>query len=291
MKRRDGELDRVASDPLTDLEALWTARGPEELWRALVVRQGRSTTHHWEAAALFRRHHGDGTPEALTTALLLCTDRRLDRCAARLIAGITDTDILSRDDLNRLAEDFLWSDEIQFTCPVSWFGTHWIEIDLDTGKAVKRKAVDPNTPVRNRRSIEPPLRRWAASRVLREDPAAFDAARDRACELKGPHAGAVVAGILDAIEALPSENAARRAVELGLGWPQGSVRILALNILACSDPDAARNLATSDPDQKVRSWIPRSTQRFLIPVPDEDRDHQVRARREPADAQATLFQG
>lgn len=269
MDRPDEEVERVILDSLTDLDALWTAADPEELWRELVVHPGlRSTTHHWEAVELFRRHHEDGTPGALTTALLLCTDRRWDRCTARLIVGIIDTSILGEEDLGELAVAFLWSDGIRFECPMSWFGTDWIEIELDDGKMVGESVVhlDPDTPVPSERSIEPPLRRWAASRVLRDKPAAFDAVRDRARELRGPHAGAVVAGMFDAIEVL-DEDATRRAIELGLGWPQGSVRILALELLAQRDPEAARNRAAADPDQKVRRWTPR-----------------------PPDAKATLFQ-
>lgn len=256
----DEESERAPFDPLTDLGALWTASDPEGLWRALVVHTGwRSTTHHWEAVELFRHHHEDGSPGALTTVLLLCTDRRWDRCTARLIAGITDTSILGEEDLGELAGAFLWSEHIRFECPVSWFGTDWIEIELDGGKAVKRSGVhvDPDTPVPCKRWIEPPLRRWAASRVLRAKPAAFDAVRDRALELRGPHAGAVVAGILDAVEAL-DEDATRQAIELGLGWPQGSVRILALELLAARDLEAARKRAASDPDRKVRRWTPRA---------------------------------
>ena len=82
---------------------------------------------------LFRRHHADGTPGALTTALLLCTDRRWDRCTARLIAGIADASFLSVDDLNELAARFLWSDRFRFQYPVSWIGTEWVSIDVTGG--------------------------------------------------------------------------------------------------------------------------------------------------------------
>jgi len=58
MDHWDSEPDGTERTPLTDLAVLWTARDPEELWRALVVSAGRSTTHRWEAVALFRHHHG-----------------------------------------------------------------------------------------------------------------------------------------------------------------------------------------------------------------------------------------
>jgi triacylglycerol esterase/lipase EstA (alpha/beta hydrolase family) len=74
MDRRDMDLDRAELAPLGDLVALWTATNPEGLWQAIVVHGGGSTTDHWLAVRLFRRHHEDGAPGALTTALLLCTD-------------------------------------------------------------------------------------------------------------------------------------------------------------------------------------------------------------------------
>ncbi|MDP2349635.1 MAG: hypothetical protein Q8M74_00580, partial [Chloroflexota bacterium] len=80
MDRWDDEPVRAEIDPLTDLVGLWTASDPEELWRALVMYSDRPATDHWLAVRLVRHHHLDGTPGALTTALLLCTDHRWDRC-------------------------------------------------------------------------------------------------------------------------------------------------------------------------------------------------------------------
>ncbi len=43
MDHWDSEPDGTERTPLTDLAVLWTARDPEELWRALVVSAGRSS--------------------------------------------------------------------------------------------------------------------------------------------------------------------------------------------------------------------------------------------------------
>ena len=134
MDRWDDDPDRAEIDPLTDLVGLWTASDPEELWRALVVYSDRSTTDHWLAVELFRRRHDDGTPGALTTALLLCTDHRWERCTTRLIAGVAETSLLSEDDLDELAAPFLWSDRFLFEYPVSWIGTEWVSIDVTGGR-------------------------------------------------------------------------------------------------------------------------------------------------------------
>jgi hypothetical protein len=149
--------------------------------------------------------------------------------------------------------------------------------------------LDPDTPVPSERSIAPPLRRWAAARVLRTDPDTFDAVRVRACELEVLGGSAVVSGVLDAIEAL-DEGSAREAIELGLSWARGSVRLLALDLLAVHDPEAARNLAATDPDKKVRGWTPRRPRGGLASVPAKERRLGDKKRRRPHNAPATLFQ-
>ncbi|HYV01310.1 MAG TPA: hypothetical protein VEM93_03085 [Actinomycetota bacterium] len=279
--------------PLADLAALWTARDPDELWRALVAHPGRSTTQHWEAVALFRRHHQDGSPEALTTAQLLCTDRRWHRCTARLIAGIAGASILGEDGLDELAGCFLWSDRFRFQYPVSWIGTEWVTIDLDGENEAAERSVehlDPDTPVSSNRRIAPPLRRWATDRVLRADPGTFDAVRARALELEPRDGAAVVSGMLDATPAL-DEEVGRQAIDLGLEWRWGSVRLLALDLLAAHDPEAARARAAADPDTRVRAWMPPRPRDEVASSPRADPRPTTEERGHPAPrtAQATLF--
>lgn len=105
-------------------------------------------------------------------------------------------------------------------------GTDWVSIDPNgEDEAVEGSVehLDLSTPVSSDRSIALPLRRWAAGHLLRIEPNAFDAMRSRAGEL-----GA-----------------------------RGSVGILALDLLAMRDPEAAGNRVATDPDQKVRRWTPR----------------------------------
>jgi hypothetical protein len=290
----DDAPDGSEIHPPTDLAALWTARDPEALWRALVVHPGRSTTGHWLALGLFRRHHKDGTPGALTTASLLCTDHRWDRCTGRLIAGIAEAALLSEDDLDELAARFLWSDRFRFLYPVGWIGTEWVGINVTGGDgAVSGPVVhlDPATPVPTERSIPPPLRRWSARRALRADPRSSDAIRDRAAELGTRDGSAVLSGMLDAIEVL-SHDVARQAIELGLGWPHCSVRLLALDLLAAVDPEGAGRRAASDPDAKVRTWTPRRARTGDAPVRDGDRrsgKEKTRNDRHPHGDQTELF--
>ena len=294
MDRWDNDPDRAEIDPLTDQVGLWTASDPEELWRTLVVHSDRSTTDHWLAVQLFRRHHADGTPGALTTALLLCTDGRWNRCTARLIAEIAEASVLSEDDLDELAASFLWSDRLRFEYPASWIGTEWISIDVTGGGGEVGGPVvhlDPATPVPTERPIPPPLRRWSTRRVLRADPGSFTAIRDRAAELGTRDGSSVISGMLDAVEVL-SHDFASQAVDLGLGWPQGSVRLLALDLLAAVDLEGAGRRAAADPDAKVRNWTPRRLSKRDSAVRDVDRrpgKEKTRSRPHPRGDQTELF--
>ena len=53
------------------------------------------------------------------------------------------------------------------------------------------------------REIRPPLRRWAAERLVRADPGIWGAMVVRARELDSKNGAAVTRGVLDAIDTLP----------------------------------------------------------------------------------------
>jgi hypothetical protein len=190
---------------------------------------------------------------------LLCTDRRWDRDSGRLVRALVGTGILGDADIGELIECFLWSDRYRVTYPAGWVSAEWLEIDLgdapDTrGSRIVR--IDPDAPVSVERPIAPPLRRWAAATELRRDPHKLASVAGRALELDSRHGTAVMAGVIDAIDVL-DDRTARQAIELGLKWPRGSVRIQALDLLAAFDAELARSLAAVDPDAKVRAWITR----------------------------------
>ncbi len=252
----DLELDR--GHPLDDFVELWTAEDAEALWKALSLRQSLSGAHPSEAVGLFRRNHENGEDGAVTTALLLCTASRWGRDTARLIAGLVDTAILGEKDLDELASTFLWSDRFRFEFSAGWLGGEWMTIDLEDPEgpaSISLGRVDPDSTVASERNIAPPLRRWAAARVLRTDPRKLDKLRARAAELRPIDGAAIVSGVLDAVDVLDASGA-RLAIELGLGWPRGSVRLLALDVLAAIDPEDASRRTAIDPDRKVRAWSP-----------------------------------
>jgi len=287
MDDRDDDLELDRGDPLDDFVELWTAENAEALWKALTLRQSLSGAHPFEAVGLFRRHHENGEDGAVTTALLLCTASHWGRDTARLIAGLVDTAILGDMDLDVLATTFLWSDRFRFEYPARWINSGLIAIDLDGPEgpvSIPLGRVDPDSTVPVERDIAPPLRRWAAARVLRTDPRTLDRLRARAAELGPIDGGAIASGVLDAVDVLDASGA-RRAIELGLGWPRGSVRLLALDVLAAIDPENAARRAATDPDRKVRAWSPARLSRRAEPGRDGGRAD----RRDPPGAQAELF--
>jgi hypothetical protein len=255
----DGDIGMEWPSALQDLGALWLAESPEELWRALVLGGGlRASSNHWDAGLLFRRHHGDGQPGALDTALLLCTDLRWRRATAGLIAEIAGSGVLDGDELAVLAESFL-NEAVVWEAPAAWTEGPWIEIvlsesadgDDDGGPG---EDDPPEGPLRVLRDVQPPLRRWAAAELLRQRPERLDDVFARTQALSARDAAAVVAGVIDAFDALGDQRA-QRVLKIGLGWPAGWVRLVALERLAgCDGLDAARRLAADDPDARIRRW-------------------------------------
>jgi hypothetical protein len=262
----DGDTGMELPSALQDLGALWLAESPEELWRALVFGGGlRASSNHWDAGLLFRRHHGDGQPGALDTALLLCTDLRWRRATAGLIAEIAGSGLLNGDELVVLAESFL-DEAVVWEAPAAWTEGPWIEIVLsesadgdDDGDPGQDDP--PPGPLQVRREVRPPLRRWAAAELLRQRPERLDDVFARTQTLSARDAAAVVAGVIDASDALDQQRA-QRVLEIGLGWPAGWVRLVALERLAGGhNLDAARRLAASDPDARIRRWAHKADQK------------------------------
>jgi len=200
----------------------------------------------------------DGSPGALTSALLLCTDRRWHRCTARLVAGIVEPSVLGEDELDELAYLFLGSHTVRLQYPVSWIGTEWVSIDLsgeDEAADESIEHLDPATPVTSNRAIAPPLRRWAAARMLRSDPATFRAlrGRPRARSIRWQRGCVGHAG---------RDRGARRRCRAGSDRPRARLAPCfgegsALDLLAARDPEAARDRAATDPDKNVRDRTPR----------------------------------
>jgi hypothetical protein len=239
------------ADTTHDLHA---ASSVEELWGVLLSWHGiRSSTQWEEAYVLFRRFHAEEPAGAVITVALLCTDHRWRRASHHLIARIVASGLLAAADELQLAE---W-----FTAPTLGVGLEVAEnasldeiADLSAG-LVMVPVGDPGVTVVER-SIWPPLRRWAAARLVAQDPKCWRSLLDAASALPARDGAALAAGVMDATTHLPSAERAE-AVDAGLASGSGVVRLAALPALAAIEGTgyALARVAT-DPSAKVRAWTP-----------------------------------
>lgn len=236
--------------PLEDAAAILGARSPDVLWRYLLANAHlRAMANTFEAVVAFRTLHERHARGALQTAQLLCTDLRWRRVTAPLITDIEEIGILDDGALDELADGFLWQNRLAWPVPRQWLRDGTVRLG-PTG----RKGAAPNVVAE--RPIPPPLRRWAAARIVGHEP-------DRGAEVLGRVEGldarsgdAVMAGMLDAAVAWSSE-ARLVVIELACCWPTGSVRLRALKLLADTDRRAAAERAMDDPSATVRRWAHR----------------------------------
>jgi len=231
----------------------------QKLWRLLVTVPGGRELAPVVAIDAFRRLHEAGQPGQVDSALLLCTDWRWRRTSARVLGGLLETEILDDVDQDRLAEDLLWSDRVRYVHALGWIGSRFIEFEIVAPRqrrALRQRTVrvDPSTPVTTERSVWPPLRSWAAKRVLVRDRAAPADVLERARALPAGDGAAVVTGVVHAADDLDPEDA-RSVVDVALRWGHKATRKAALErLIAWGEADRAQALAADDPDASIRAW-------------------------------------
>ena len=220
---------------------------PDALWRYLAGNVHlRAMPNTFEAVCAFQRLHRDRPAHALRTAQLICTDLRWRGVTAPLIVDIEQSGLLDERALDRLADGFLWEDTLAWPVPEQWLRDGTVRVRRGShNQGLTAVVID--------RMIPPPLRRWAAERIVRREPGK---AAEVLVRIDGMDAGAgdaTMAGLLDAAVSLPPE--ARGALtELGCAWPNGTVRLRALKLLAETDREAALRGAAADPSATVRAW-------------------------------------
>ncbi len=226
-----------------------------QLWRLLVGAPHVRALAPAVAVDTFRRLHDAGQPGPVDSALLLCTDWRWRPSSARVLAGIVAAGILDDAELDRLADELLWSDKVRYVHPLGWTGSSFIEFDLDAPRRAPRTVhLDPSTPVTAERHVWPPLRSWTAERVLVRNRAAPTDVLKRARELPARDGPAVVTGAVHAADELEPEQA-RMVVEAALRWSHKAPRKAALErLIAWGESDRAQALAADDPDTAIRKW-------------------------------------
>lgn len=206
------------------------------------------------AVDAFRRLHRYGEPCAFDSALLLCTDWRWHTTSAKVIAGIVDSGILDDEDQDRLADTLLWHQQVHYRHPIWWIGTTYVEYSLDPLGPGRTIRVDPNTPTTSHRSVWPPLRAWAAGRVLSRRRASVRDVLEHAQTLPARDAAAVVAGAVRGVENL-DEDQAHTVLNAALAWGHKAPRKAALErLLAGGKDELVQTLASNDPDASIRRW-------------------------------------
>jgi hypothetical protein len=270
------------------LDPLLTAETAEELWVELCLHDiGEASADGFDGEMALRRLHGDGQPDAVTTALVLLTSWRHRRCTARLVRRLAESGVLDESELDELAAALLDGDEFGLAVPAQWLGP-WLTVTVDApddgGEGVEAASdggacggegnedacpgdgcdgewMESSKVALPPRRIAPPLRRWAAARIVSRDTSRLAAVVERTEALERRHAAAAMAGLLDAADRLAAEDASA-LIERGVPWPDKTVRKLALTALAgYGDVARARALATVDADASIRAFAPRLVER------------------------------
>ena len=287
---------RPSADPeagLGELVLLWTAASADALHRVLVLQPyGRESADAFEPLALLRKHHATEPATSVATATLLLTDRRWRGGVGQLVRGIADSGALTPEQLDGLALAFLAADRyVYWPVPDAWFTAESVALVVsdDVGEDADEVAVSEG-PAVAAREVAPPLRRWAAARLVAREPAGWPRLLARAEDLDARHGAAVAAGMFDSIGLMPA--AARDwLVTKGTTWPHQSVRRAALEVVAARDGEpVAFQLAHADPDAKIRAWAATlGRSRPGAPGLEVGESHRDRDRSHGNGDQATLF--
>lgn len=262
---------------------LHEAQTPEELWTVLLVPHGIRSSSAWEEPyLLFRHFHLEDPTDAATTALLLCTDYRWRKTTHHLIHKLDESGLLDEQALDLLATWFLATD-LDVKVPRRLFAAAPV-VFTQSGSSEATVTVDLPRPAttpaqagrrRNddlvgvRRSVWPPLRRWAAARQLRSATASWRGLVKVAAGVPSRDAALILAGVMDAADAIPEVERAA-AIEVALTSGAGIVRLAALPALAALEgPDAAKRRTAADPSAKVRSWAEKVSRPGQLPLIEE----------------------
>jgi hypothetical protein len=249
--RRAVRMSRMSNPVSTEISRVTDALS---LWRRLVSGAVGPLLPPVVAVETFRRLHQSGAQGAFDSALLLCTDWRWHSVSANVISGIVDSDILDDRDQDRLADELLWQKQVRYRHPLWWIGSTVVEYHLDSPGPGRTVRLDPNTPTTAHRQVWPPVRTWAASRVLKRHRASADDVIEYARSLPARDAAAVVTGAVRAVDDLDSDQV-RTVLNAALTWGHKAPRKAALErLLVSGEDDLVRTLTHNDPDASIRRW-------------------------------------
>ncbi len=212
---------------LDGLVALHSADDVGELHRRLLcfAHGGGNKADAFEPWCLLRQFHKDAPEGAVVTAMLLLTDRRWCNATGRLIRRIEESRLVPEHQLDLLAQTFLAAGaQVYWEAPGDWFDGPAIVLDADGPDSVDLgEHEEPDGPVVFAREVRAPLRRWAAARAVRSDPACCGALVQRARQVDPRGGAAIVHGLVDSINLL---TPAARDVVLHIAerWPHRQLR-------------------------------------------------------------------
>jgi hypothetical protein len=271
---------------------LWTAETTDDLRRILVLYPPvRRTADAFEPFVLLSKHHESDPAGSAATAMLMVTDIRWRDGAGRLIRQIEQSGMVDDGALDVLAEAFLAAgDALFWEVPDAWFGDEIvIAIDEADQELVEGEVEDDERPTVARRTVHPPLRRWAAGRVVGRQPERWADVFERAGAMDAPAAAATVSGLLDVIGVLGA-GTQDFLIDEAVRGPNHSVRRQGIALVAeRKGPEAAHALAAGDPNAGVRAWAAS----LLAPPPQRGATGRPKTRRRsqqpPASEPPRLF--
>lgn len=241
-----------------ELVALERADTPEGLQRVLVI-PGRSRDTRCDDAVDAFRCAYDGHDDAglVESVALACTQPRWKGVARPLLEGLVGGGMLGEGHVGLLADVFLHNNKVAVTAPGAWL----VDFYLQQRHGEPRR-LDPAKTYTLWRPLGLQLRRWAARESV-GDRGGIGPVLARARELDSRHGAAVALGLVDATDRLDDATAAE-VVDLGLDWPDPSVRLPALKRLAAAGrDDEAVDRAEGDRAAHIRRWAATHRQRTL----------------------------
>lgn len=242
--------------------ALGKARDADSLHRVLTMHPpARRSADTVEPMWLLKRVADSEPEETFSTAFLLLTDLRWRKGVSQLVRRVEESGCLGREELDELARLFIAAAKALFwAVPEEWFSGHEVvivELDGEDTQGANTDLVGDeeadDTP-RVAREVPPPLRRWAAARIVEGDPSQVDALVGRAQEVDARAAAAIMAGILDCIDEVDPE-VGDRLIDDAVEWSDQGVRRAGLELVARRDgTETAYRLAAKDPNARIRAW-------------------------------------
>jgi hypothetical protein len=241
---------------MSEFVGLSSANSADDLHRVLVLHPiVRCSADAFEPFRLLVKHHEAEPDSSIVTALLLLTDPRWRGGVAHLVRRIEDEGVLDADALELLARTFLSAEEaLYWKVPDDWFDEGGVSITFDHEPPLEEQPDETEGPTVARRDLPPPLRRWAASWMVRHEPSSWGGVFARTRELDPRSSAAIMKGLLDVVDMIPMP-AQDLLVGDRLDRSDQSVRRGALGLLAAMDGfDVAYARAIRDPNARIRAW-------------------------------------